>query len=59
MDSAPLVDLDARVARDGRDGATGEYAIGPGSAFGRSATATVGMFGADGTALSLDIDFSS
>jgi hypothetical protein len=59
MDPDPLVDLDASVAEDVRDGATAEYAVGPGTAFGRPATATVSVFGGDGTALGLGIDFSS
>jgi hypothetical protein len=59
IDPASLADLDENVAQDVRDEATTEYAVGPGAEFARPATATLAVFGGDGTALSLHIDFSS
>ena len=59
IDGSTATGLDAEVADDVRAGDSAEYAFGPGTAFGRPTTATVSVSGADGTALTLDVDFSS
>lgn len=53
------LDLDAAVADDVRTGTSAEYSFGPGTDFGRPTTATVSVSGAGGSALTVDVDFSS
>jgi hypothetical protein len=59
MDDSALADLDAQVAEDVRTGNGADYTFGPGTDFGRPASATVTVFDEGATSLTVDIDFTS
>lgn len=59
IDTAAMATLDADVAENVRAEKSTSYAFGPGTAFGRPTTATVAVYGAGGTGLTIDVDFSS
>jgi hypothetical protein len=59
IDTGPITELDSAVADNVRSGESEEYTFGPGTGFGRPTTATVSVFGGEGTALAIDVDFAS